>query len=295
MPEQTLSPFTEYFVYSCVAISILLAILNNKYAGLKLSVLNRWARWLGVSFGAAYLVYDTGWLNRPFWTIGAIFFLGWLLIETLYTWLAINALSKSSLALFPRFKENTTGEEWPAQKKLIEIKDWLRAKGFIRSKAVLADVGHGIFIRSSVFQSENNKTRFQILFVPQSNGDIGFCFSFSSEVESGERIVTDNLFMPYGGFYPEQWNVFRKPWQRDVKSLYKIHQKRISKKPLLDYEIDPLTDLNQQQRDLERTNIEEGFLMPHDMQDEHGRITWEGRYRVWKEVWMLNYFGKSMA
>lgn len=295
MPEQTLSPFTEYFVYASVAASILLAILNNRYATLKISVLNRWARWLGVSLGAAYLVYDTGWLNRPFWTIASIFFLGWLLIETLYTWLAINALSKSGLALFPRFKENTTGEEWPAQRKLIDIKDWLKAKGFTRSKAVLADVGHGIYIRSSVFQSEDSKIRFQILFVPQSNGDIGFCFSFSSETESGDRFITDNLFMPYGGFYPANWNVIRKPWHRDVKSLYKLHQKRVSKKQLLDYDIDPLTDLNQQQRDLERTNIEEGFLVPHHLQEEHGRITWEGRYRVWKEVWMLNYFGKSMA
>ena len=27
------------------------------------------------------------------------------------------------------------------------------------------------------------------------------------------------------------------------------------------------------------------------MHDEKGRITWEGRYRVWKEIWLLNYFG----
>lgn len=295
MSEPSLSPIAEIFVYVCVALSITFGLINSKVSSLRISVLNRWARWMGVAFGAAYLVFDAGWLNRPFWVIGTLFFIGWLLIETVYTWLAINALSKSTLSLFPRFSENTTGEEWPAQKKLIEIKDWLKTKGFTRSQALLADVGHGIHIRSTVFQSEDSKTRFQILFVPQNNGDIGFCFSFSSETESGERFVTDNLYMPYGGFYPEKWFVVRKPWTRNVVNLYKTHQKRIAKAKLVSYETEPVDDLNQQQRDLERTNHEAGFLVPHNLQEEHGRITWEGRYRVWKEVWMLNYFGISMA
>ncbi len=295
MPEQSLSPFAEIFVYTCVALSILFGVLNTRVASLKVSVLNRWARWLGVAFGAAFLVFDAGWLNRPFWVLGAIFFLGWLLVETVYTWLVISALSKSTVSLFPRFTENTTGEEWPAQKKLIEIKDWLKSKGFARSKAVMADVGHGIHIRSTVFLSEDSKTRFQILFVPQANGDIGFCFSFSSETEKGERFITDNLFMPYGGFYPEKWSVVRKPWTRDPSKLFKLHQRRVAKIELENYELDPIDELNQQQRDLEQINLKEGFLHPPQYHEDHGRITWEGRYRVWKEVWMLNYFGISMA
>ncbi|MBD5780981.1 hypothetical protein IEN85_15885 [Pelagicoccus sp. NFK12] len=295
MPEQSLSLFAEIFVFSCVGLSILFGVLNTRVTSLKVSVLNRWARWLGVAFGAAYLVYDAGWLNRPFWVIGAIFFLGWLLIETVYTWLAISALSKSSISLFPRFSENTTGEEWPAQKKLIEIKDWLKSKGFTRSKALLADVGHGLNIRSTVFQSEDQKTRFQILFVPQHNGDIGFCFSFSSETQSGDRFVTDNLYMPYGGYYPDNWAVARKPWTRDAAKLYKLHLSRIAKLELAAFEFDPLDDLNQQQRELEQINLKQGFLFAPQYQEEHGRITWEGRYRVWKEVWLLNYFGISMV
>lgn len=294
MLEQSLSPIAEIFVYICVGLSIALGLLNSKVTSLRIAVLNRWARWLGVTFGAAFLVFDAGWLNRPFWVIGALFLIGWVLVETVYTWLAISALSRSSISLFPRFSENTTGEEWPAQKKLIEIKDWLKSKGFVRSKALLADVGHGISIRSTVFQSEDNNTRFQILFVPQNNGDIGFCFSFSSETKSGERIVTDNLYMPYGGFYPDNWAVVRKPWTRDPSKLFRNHSKRISKADLTAYELDPLEDLNQQQRDLEQVNFKEGFLFAPQYQEEHGRITWEGRYRVWKEVWLLNYLGISM-
>ncbi|MBC2607207.1 hypothetical protein [Pelagicoccus albus] len=295
MPDQSLTLFEEIFVYVCVASSVGLALLNSRVSSLKVSVLNRWARWFGVSFGLAYLIYDAGWLNRPFWVIGAIFFLGWLLVETVYTWLAINALSKSNMALFPRFSENNTGEEWPAQKKLIEIKDWLKAKSFSRSRAVLADIGQGLFIRSSVFQSDDNKIRFQILFVPQANGDIGFCFSFTSETEDNERIITDNLYMPYGGFYPENWSVIRKPWTRSVVELYKVHRRRLEKLNLSTYELDPIDELNRQQQVLEQINVKEGFLFPPHLQEDYGRITWEGRYRVWKEVWMLNYFGVSLA
>jgi hypothetical protein len=73
--------------------------------------------------------------------------------------------------------------------------------------------------------------------------------------------------------------------------LLRHHKKRIEGFELEQYEIDPIDDINQQQGVLERTNIEAGFLVPHHLQEEMGRITWEGRYRVWKEVWLLNYFG----
>jgi hypothetical protein len=31
--------------------------------------------------------------------------------------------------------------------------------------------------------------------------------------------------------------------------------------------------------------------LPHAEREDHGKISHEGRYRVWKEVWLLNYFG----
>jgi hypothetical protein len=57
---------------------------------------------------------------------------------------------------------------------------------------------------------------------------------------------------------------------------------------------EPLDELNGQQRDLERINTEMGFLMPHAEREEHGKISHEGRYRVWKEYWLLSYFGRSV-
>ena len=56
---------------------------------------------------------------------------------------------------------------------------------------------------------------------------------------------------------------------------------------------EPLDDLNAQQTDLERINTELGFLLPHAEHEEHGRISHEGRYRVWKEMLSLSYLGRA--
>ena len=281
----------RFFIFAIVGIAFIVSMRNRRSTSLRLAVLNRWTRWLSIALGSAYLMYDFNWFDRPYWVLALVSFLGWLLLETVYTWIYISALSKSAFSLFPRFVENDSGEEWPTQKKLIELKDWLRSRGFKRTQALLADIGSGVNLRSTVFQNEEGTVRFQILFIPQNNGVIGFCFSFSTENQDGERIITDNLYMPYGGFYPTSWNVVRKPWSRSASRLYRIHKERIDKQALRVYDQIPLDELNEQQRMLEKTNLEEGFLVPYHLQEEMGRITWEGRYRVWKEVWLLNYFG----
>ena len=112
-----------------------------------------------------------------------------------------------------------------------------------------------------------------------------------SDMPIHDELNIENLNTHYGSFYPGNWNVSRNPWTRSPEKLLKHHLKRIQELELEEYEIDPVDDINRQQGVLERINIEAGFLVPPHLQDEMGRITWEGRYRVWKEVWLLNYFG----
>ena len=54
-----------------------------------------------------------------------------------------------------------------------------------------------------------------------------------------------------------------------------------------------IADLNSQQTELDRLNTELGFLHPYHERDDLGKITHEGRYRVWKEIWMLEYLGRA--
>jgi hypothetical protein len=43
------------------------------------------------------------------------------------------------------------------------------------------------------------------------------------------------------------------------------------------------------------SNTETGFLVPRPRREEEGKITSEGCYRLWKEMWLLAYLGKSCA
>jgi hypothetical protein len=40
-------------------------------------------------------------------------------------------------------------------------------------------------------------------------------------------------------------------------------------------------------------NTELGFLHPQGQREDEGKFTAAGRYRVWKEIWMLNYLGRA--
>ena len=155
----------------------------------------------------------------------------------------------------------------------------------------------GISLRMHVFLSEDNKTRIQILFIPQRSGAVSMWYTILSQTVEGSRYQTDNTFLPFGGFYPENWYLDRRPLVRSFSGLFKAHRRRIenTKEVFVAWDEEVIDDVNQQQSTLERVNTDMGFLFPINLRDEYGKITWEGRYRVWKEIWMLNYFGKAFT
>ena len=106
------------------------------------------------------------------------------------------------MPLFPRYGLNQSGEEWPVQPRLLKIRGWVRAQGFQPAQALKAEVGGGVYLRVSVYQDAAALIRVQATFLPQSNGAIIVCYSLSSVDAEGSRLVTDNLYIPFGGFYP---------------------------------------------------------------------------------------------
>ena len=163
-------------------------------------------------------------------------------------------------------------------------------------QALKAEVGGDIYMRVSVYQDEASLLRVEVTFLPQNNGAIDVCFSLTSLALDGSRYVTDNLYVPFGGFYPEDWFVDRRPCCRSLPRLLALHRKRIASmgRGLVPFAIEPLADLNDAQRELDRVNTELGFLgIPRGAREDHGKISNEGRYRVWKEIWMLNYLGRA--
>jgi hypothetical protein len=178
---------------------------------------------------------------------------------------------------------------------LLKIREWLRGNKFRTIQALKSEVGGGIWLRVSIYQNEANTVRLQVAFLPQENGSITVCYSLSSETQSGRRYITDNFFLPFGGFYPEHWLVDRSPWRRTLPRMLDYHFRRLraANETAVAWETDPLTDLNRQQQQMEQINTQMGFLLPNAEREEHGKITPEGRFRLWKEAWLLDYFGWS--
>jgi hypothetical protein len=286
---------TYYLILAAMVFSLLLMQLNLRLGSPLLSILDRWLRWFVFSFGAAQFCVEFKLIDRPFWALAAVFFILWFLGETLYNWLAITAHSLSPLPLFPRYTANTTGEEWPVQPRLLKIREWLRAQGFRQVQALKAEIGPGVFLRVSVYQDAQATVRLQVTFIPQANGAISVCFGVTSMTAEGGRYLTDNLYIPFAGFYPENWFVERAPWVRSLPRLLTRHRKRVTRASavIVPFTTEPLVDLNAVQHELDQLNTELGFLHPHAEREDHGKFTQEGRYRVWKEYWMLNYLGRS--
>ena len=290
-----LSPDPDFSLPILAGLVVLLAFAyaNRFLASPGLAILLRWGRWVAFSFGTAYLVRSFGWSDRSYWVLVLSAFLVWVLLETLYTWFAISALSLSPMPLFPRFSPNLTGEEWPARRRMMALRDWLRKHGYRQVQALVAEIGNEVNLRVSVYQDKANLFRIQILFLPVRGGMVTTCFSVSSITVDSLRYTTDNLFLPFGGFYPENWSIQRRPLVRSLPRLLGNHRLRLERdgKVAVPWDDEPVDDLNLQQSELEKVNTELGFLFPHNLREEYGKMTFEGRYRVWKEVWMLNYLG----
>ncbi|HEY5227773.1 MAG TPA: hypothetical protein VIJ19_04485 [Opitutaceae bacterium] len=284
-----------YIIAGAMCLSVLLVRINQRLASPVLAIADRWLRWLIFPAVGAWSCRYLDIIDRPFWVIAIAGFLTWFLVETLYNWLEIAALSLSPFPLFPRYSINSSGEEWPIQPRFLKIREWLRSQGFRQVQALKAEISGDIYLRVSVYQDEASLLRVQVTFLPQNNGAIDVCYSLTSTTVDGSRYVTDNLYIPFGGFYPENWFVDRRPCCRSLPKLLALHRERIAAmgRGLAPLVVDPMADLNDTQSELDRVNTELGFLNPRGAREDHGKISNEGRYRVWKEIWTLNYLGRS--
>ena len=269
-----------------------LAAMQISLSSPVVSILGNWVRWALFAFFLACAADYFG-SDRPPWLWLATGFLVWPLVETMYNWLAIGALSHSLIPLFPRFMVNRNGDAWPNQSRFISLRLWLREERFQHVQSLKADQPDGQPLRVSVFNDPEGHIRLQLHFIPEASGNVTLSAVFTSITQSGARLITDNLYLPFGGFYPPEWEVERHPWIRSPESLMCRHLRRLAGRPELLQPIteEPITELNREQQALERTNTEHGILFPRSQHEEHGVLTWEGRYHRWKEAWLLSYFG----
>ena len=290
-----MSEETIFFSTPALVTLLLLYYVNQRLASPILAIPIRWLRWVLFSLFAAQANEQLNLIDRPVGVVAGVFFITWFLCEAGFNWLKISAISLSPLPLFPRAVVNTGGDEWPTQKRLLRVREWLRNNQFTPQQALKAEIGGGVWLRTSVYHNKDNTIRLHVLFVPQENNVITVCFSLATLTTGTRRYVTDNLYIPFGGFYPESWRVARNPWRRSLARLITQHTQRVkqSGEKAIAWEISPSEDSQQQQQHMEVINLELGYLMPHADREEYGKISAEGRFRIWKEAWLLDYFGRA--
>lgn len=298
MSDELTEPFphaltlARIFVGTGIAMAVL-SLLRSRHNSPVLDILRRWARWLGIACGWAFFAAAMQWVDRSAPVLLGMGLLGWLLLETLYHWFAVSALSQSPLPLFPVFQTNREGDTWPAQPRFLRLRQRMRAAGFTPVAAAKAEAGPDVALRVSIFHDAAATTRLQVLFLPTRGGPPGVAYSLATCLADGRRLVTDNLYLPFGGYFPEEFEVERRPWTRGFPALLGRHLSRVAAAGAVavPWEGDPVEDLNHQQRRVEQLNVRLGILRPADQREEDGKLTDLGRYRVWREVLLLRYFG----
>ena len=261
------------------------------------AILGRWSLWVCASTGLAILLNELGISSRPMWATALFCFLVWMLVETLYNWVAIDALSRSGLPLFPKYKASEGGSEWPVDRAYISLRETLREEQFHAVSTAVGQFGSDDVVRCPVYENADRHLRIYLYFMPTSSGSLQAFYTIVTLLDDGSRVVTDNVYMPFGGFYPENMLIERRPLIRSLGRLLKLHKKRLHKigGKELEWTGNPVDDLNNQQREIEQLNVSLGFLVELAQREEYGSISREGRYRLWKEIWMLNYLGKPFS
>lgn len=284
-----------YGAHFCGAlIMIFLFWKIRRGASPNLSIIARWVWWMLIALTSTSLVFAFEYTGHPLWVVILVSLLSWFLLESIYIWLVVTTISRSDLPLFPRFTENPAGAEWPSDETSIRLRGWLRKNDFSLTQSLLTKHRDQVAIRLVVFDRSDGLVRAAFLFFPHRQGPGAYAVTFQSVTAKGDRLITDNFFLPYGGFYPEDWAVERRPRWRSIERLYGRHLARCDaiRSELVVQKFEPLEDLNRSNRSIELLNRKLGFLNNYNEEDDN-RISAAGRARIWKEIWTLAYFGIS--
>lgn len=281
--------------FTLLFVSILISYGNLFWGVPLISLLNRWARWFFGSFFVASVIFYFGWLDRSLGVIWILMVFGWFLLETFYSWILIGTLNQKRVKIFPSYCLSKK-DEWPLSKKCIELKEKLDKIGFKKKVFTRAYMSDDFYLRCVFCHSKDSVTRLQILLIPLPMKGFRPTYCATTLLENGESIITENNTLGFWGIFPKEWKIKRYPLINSVESLIKEHEKSIREQKIpikkLKEEIE-IEEVNEMQRKLEVLNVEEGIFHPRNKMAEQGQLTKQGRYKVWKSLWLANYLNIS--
>lgn len=254
-----------------------------------------WHKWITFSLIFAFILDITAWSFRPLWVHLSAGFAIWFIFETAIYRFSIHMLNLSNIKLFPQYENDTPQNLWPINTQALKIKEWISGHSFKPRMYLKAKLINDIQIRQAIYLNKDESIQLSVLFIPQTKENVLIYFTFLSETNLGECLLTDNQNMPFGGYYPKNWEVSRKPLCTSMDYLYKSHTIKMKQKKYNWIKIkgeDILYDVNQRQKELENVNRNLGFM---NQPDNREIISNKGCFRVWLEMWLLAYFGVTLS
>ncbi len=280
--------YLEIFLTTVLALAFLLFVLGGKLGSPLLAVMNRWVNLLALASGAAYWDRYSQWSGRPAWVVFVIVVLLWFFVESLLLWVMIAYLSRSKVPLFPRFQVLQTPDGMPIHTGFSRAQAQLEKGGYRPIDWLLLPIAGSYRAWSRVYEKDN--IRVQLLLVPQGRRRHQWYCAIQAIDADGVRYVLDNLYLPNAGVFPKNYVYLRKPCLRSLNRLLKRHTGLLPG-AAVPFTSPPCEDLNQAQLILEAFNAQGGLLRSQSAPKERGRLTQEGRYRIWKALFLLHYFG----
>ena len=96
----------EWLFLAFAVLTVALPFFGGRLSIPSFMVLGRWLRWFLFAALFAYFLRTFEVSFRPDWVHVVTGLALWFVLETGYNWIAIKALSRSELPLFPEFYEN---------------------------------------------------------------------------------------------------------------------------------------------------------------------------------------------
>jgi len=279
-----------------LAVYCIAHILSKQLPMRIIRLISHWARWLTFACVFSLMLTFFEWSSRADWVHFISGLAVWFILETLYYKISIHMLNTSEMDLFPKYKNDTNDNLWPINKEVLKVKELLAREGFKEEETLKAEIIAHVVVRQAVFLDEAHRVRLNVLFIPNAKNEIKLFYSLFSHKTSGDYLLTDNQNMPFGGYYPDHWTVNRYPVSHSLKKLLKKHREAMNESAgdWSQLEGDIRTKTNHLQWELEKKNREMGFLNEPNREDKQ-QISAEGCFRIWTEMWLLAYFGKTLS
>ncbi len=180
---------------------------------------------------------------------------------------------------------------WRPEPPLLKLKRILQERGFSQIGAFKASCDNFDMVYATVFQNVGACVRLVVAFVPY--GDIWRCVSSAESIlENGKTIYTEASQLPFGLEYPDNYDAKKVVLKSNPLSLLDMHLARLdsAESVPVPFESGAEEFINGQNLKIEKYNRKLGLINPPDMEEEYGYLSQDGKYRVWVEMVLVNYF-----